>query len=255
LREGHYILKNSKFAKPAPSISVITATYNSAPCLPSLIASLRNQTFKKFEWVIADGGSSDGTLEILNSVDDLIFFVDSRSDFGIYDALNRAIKMCSGDYYIVVGADDVLYPDAINFFHAAINASSPDFVSARVLTDRGAMICPEKKWKWFYSQRAYIGAHAVGTLIKKSLHNKHGMYSKEFPIAADQFFIKKACDSGAKVVYADFIAGVFSTSGISSSDRAGLLTESFRVQIRTGESKIVQLCLLIFRLIKNFKHL
>jgi glycosyltransferase involved in cell wall biosynthesis len=236
-------------------IAVITATYNAADHLPRLVASLRAQTSKNFEWVVADGGSTDGTLKILSQVCDLNLIVDLKTDFGIYDGLNRAIKLSSGDYYLVLGADDVLDPDSIKIFHQFIEKKTPDFVAALVRTDCGHIIRPEKKWKWFYSQRAYIGAHAVGTLIKKSLHDKHGMYSKKFPIAADQFFIKKACDSGAKVVYADFIAGVFSTSGISSSDRAGLLTESFRVQIRTGESKIVQLCLLIVRLIKNFKHL
>ncbi len=252
---GLFILIKRKFDKQASSISIITATYNSVSCLPLLIASLRNQTFKNFEWVVADGGSRDGTLEILDSVDDLSLVVDSRPDFGIYDALNRAIKMCSGDYYIVVGADDILYPDAIDFFYTAIKKSSPDFVSALVHTDSGSIISPEKKWKWFYSQRAYIGAHAVGTLIKKSLHERFGFYSKEFPIAADQYFIRKVCDADVVILYLDFISGVFSTSGVSSYDRAGMLCESFRVQIRCGENKLVQMILLFIRLLKNIQKI
>jgi len=236
-------------------ISIITATYNAAEHLPNLIASLRAQSFKNFEWIVADGFSADGTLEILSQVDDLTIIVDTRVDFGIYDALNRAIALSSGDYYLVVGADDILTPNSIESFYRSVEQSFPDFVSALVRTDSGFIISPEKKWKWFYSQRAYIGAHAVGTLIKKSLHDRFGFYSKEFPIAADQLFTKKACDSGAQIVYADFVAGVFSTSGVSSLDRAGLLTESFRVQLRTGECKFLQLLLLLARLIKNYKYL
>lgn len=244
-----------KFDNNAPMISVITATYNAAQFLPPLIDSLRRQTNKNFEWVVADGGSTDGTLPQLNQISDLKIIVDSRPDFGIYDALNRAIKMCSGNYYIVVGADDVLYPDAIDFFYTAIKKSSPDFVSALVHTDSGSIISPEKKWKWFYSQRAYIGAHAVGTLIKKSLHDRFGFYSKEFPIAADQYFIRKVCDAGAVILYLDLISGVFSTSGVSSYDRAGMLCESFRVQIRCGENKLVQMLLLFIRLLKNIQKI
>lgn len=238
-----------------PFISIITATYNAAPYLPRLIHSLRGQDFKNFEWVVADGGSTDGTLEILNQVDNLAIVVDTRSDFGIYDALNRAIKLSSGEYYLVVGADDILHHNAIELFYRSIKNSYPDFVSALVRTDTGSLISSQKKGKWFYSQRAYIGAHAVGTLIKKSLHERFGFYSKDFPIAADQFFIKKACDSGATIAYADFVAGVFSTSGVSSLDRVGLLTESFRVQLRTGECKFLQMCLLVARLIKNYRYL
>lgn len=238
-----------------PTISIISAAQNASKHLPRLIASLRNQVNRNFEWIVADAGSTDGTLEILSQVDDLPLVVDSRPDFGIYDALNRAIKLSSGEYYLVVGADDILHHNAIELFYCSIENNNPDLVSALVRTGTGSLISPEKKWKWFYSQRAYIGAHAVGTLIKKSLHERFGFYSKDFPIAADQFFIKKACDSGAKIVYADFVAGVFSTSGVSSLDRVGLLTESFRVQLRTGECKFLQLCLLVARLIKNYRYL
>ena len=241
--------------KKIPRISIITATCNSSASLPRLIESLRNQTNKNFEWVVADGASIDQTLNILNQVKDIDIVVDSRPDFGIYDAINRAIKMCSGDYYIVIGSDDILYPDSIEMFHFYIKNEHPDFVSAQVLSDCGAVISSEKKWKWFYSQRAYIGAHAVGTLIKKSLHDRFGFYSKDFPIAADQFFVRKACDAGATICYAEFISGVFGTSGVSSFDCSGMLTESFRVQLRCNENKFIQIILLLIRLIKNYRKL
>lgn len=241
--------------KKRHQIAVITATYNAVGYLPRLIDSLRSQTFKNFEWIVVDGDSTDGTLDILSHVNGLAITVDSKSDFGIYDALNRGISLSSADYYLVVGADDILNHNSIELFCQIIDNNYPDIVSALVRTDAGYVISSEKKWKWFYAQRAYIGAHAVGTLIKKSLHDTFGLYSKKFPIAADQFFIKTACDSGAQIVYADFVAGVFSTSGVSSLDRAGLLTESFRVQLRTGECKFLQLLLLFARLIKNYKYL
>ena len=94
-----------------PFISIITATYNAAPYLPRLIHSLRGQDFKNFEWVVADGGSSDETLEILSQVDDLNLIVDSRPDQGIYDAFNRAVALSSGDYILFLGADDYLIVD------------------------------------------------------------------------------------------------------------------------------------------------
>jgi glycosyltransferase involved in cell wall biosynthesis len=80
------------------SLSIVTATFNSEKNLPVLVESLRRQTDSDFEWVIADGGSTDGTLSILGKIDDLAIVLSSEPDFGIYDALNRAISLASGEY-------------------------------------------------------------------------------------------------------------------------------------------------------------
>jgi glycosyltransferase involved in cell wall biosynthesis len=68
-------------------ISIITATFNAASHLPDLVSCLRNQTYKNFEWVVADGGSTDDTLNILRTTKDLNVVLSSQPDFGIYDAL------------------------------------------------------------------------------------------------------------------------------------------------------------------------
>ncbi|MBU4524541.1 MAG: glycosyltransferase [Desulfomicrobium sp.] len=237
------------------AISIITATYNVALDLPRLIDSLRNQANKNFEWIVADGGSTDETLEILNQVEDLNLIVDSEVDFGIYDALNRAIKSCSGDYYLVLGADDVLYPNSIEYFYSIIKEQNfPDLIVANVEKDDGKILYPVKKWKFLYSQRAYVSSHAVGTLICKKLHDIHGYYSSKFPIAADQFFLKKVGDSGCVIHYAEFVAGKFGSKGVSNFDMLGSLTEFFRIQIMTGECKYLQILIYFLRLLKNIKR-
>ena len=95
-------------------ISIVTATYNASQQIPRLVSSLRSQTNKNFEWIIADGGSTDSTLDTIREIDDLNIIVDSKKDFGVYDALNRAIQIASGKYYVVMGADDYFYKDAID---------------------------------------------------------------------------------------------------------------------------------------------
>ncbi len=236
-------------------ISIITATYNAVQHLPRLIASLRAQTNKNFEWVVADGGSTDGTVELLEHVNDINIRVDSRPDFGVYDALNRAIGLCSGEYYLVLGADDLLNPDAVKIICDTLQDGDSDIYSFLVNSESGINVNSKRKWKFFYSQRAYIGAHSVGTVIRKKLHEKFGYYSSKFPIAADQYFIKTACDAGVKINYADIHIGVFGSSGISTVDILGQLTESLRVQIATGESKFLQFFLFFLRVLKNYKKL
>jgi glycosyltransferase involved in cell wall biosynthesis len=234
-------------------ISIITATYNAVKYLPRFISSMRNQTNKNFEWIVVDGGSTDGTLGFFEDIVDLKLVIDSRSDFGIYDALNRGIKLCSGDYYLVLGVDDILYPDSMKIIHAALQKTDSDIYSFLANSENGIDVNAKRKWPFFYSQRAYIGAHSVGTIIRKKLHEQFGYYSKRFPIAADQYFIKQACDAGATVEYIDKSIGIFGSSGLSSVDTLGQLTESLRVQIATGERKSVQLLLFFLRILKNYK--
>lgn len=240
------------------TLSVITATFNAAELLPRLVASLQAQTDQGFEWVVADGGSSDATLEILAEAKTNLrqVVLTSQLDFGIYDALNRAVKLSTGDYYMVLGADDTLAPDAIANYKQAIEETNADLITARVQSDAYARGRRVRCWPWLYAQFAYVSGHAVGLAIKRSLHEQVGYYSRKLPIAADQFFIQKAIQMGARLSAHEFVAGYFdSHGGASSQDVLGTLLESYRVQLALGESKWVQTTLLLVRLIRNWRHL
>lgn len=240
------------------SLSVITATFNAAGLLPRLVASLQAQTDQSFEWVVADGGSSDVTLEILADAKKKLLqvMVSSQPDFGIYDALNRAVKMSTGDYYVVLGADDTLAPDAIANYKQAIEETQADLITAQVQTGVNSIRRRVRCWRWLYGPFAYVSGHAVGLVIRRNLHQVVGYYSRNLPIAADQFFILKAIKSGANVSVQSFVAGYFEpVGGTSGQDVLGTLLESYRVQLALGESKWVQTVLLMGRLIKNWRHL
>lgn len=232
------------------SLSIVTATYNAASCLPGLIACLRKQTDQDFQWVIADGCSEDETLALLEAVNDINLLVLSQPDFGIYDALNRAIKAASGDYYIVCGADDVFNTDAIANFREAIERTQADIVTANALYGKNTLK-PKNSMPWLWGQRANISAHVIATAFKKDLHQHFGFYSRKYPIAADQLFVMQACQSGAKCSAANFIAGEIGERGVSSMDRVGNATEVFRVQLALGGSKYTQTLILLLRLLKS----
>ena len=232
------------------TISVVTATYDAAAHLPALIASLRGQTDRDFEWVVADGGSGDGTLELLRAVTGLNIVISSQPDFGIYDALNRAIKLSSGEYYIVCGADDVFYGDAIANFRNAIIQSGADIVAAHAMYGNRHLTV-RKGPTWLFGHGALISAHTLASAFRKALHQRFGIFSRKYPIAADQLFVMQACRGGASRYEAGFVAGEIGRGGVSSMDQAGNATEVFRVQLALGSSKIVQLVLLFLRLLKG----
>ena len=232
-------------------ISIITATYNSAKTINALIDSLHAQTEKDFEWVVADGESTDGTLEILQSLKDLDVKITSKKDFGIYDALNRALSICSGEYYLVLGSDDTLEPDAVENFSRAANETHADLIVFNILANN-RLIQHNGKRSALMRQRGFVAGHSVGTLIKKNLHSILGFYSKKFPIAADTYFLERACLFGAHIHYENIIAGTFGTAGVSSTDRLGALTESFRIRLDLGGNKFFELMIFILLILTGF---
>jgi len=233
------------------SISVITATYNAEEHLPELISSLREQIDKNFEWVIADGASTDKTLELIRSISDMNIKLISQADFGIYDALNRGIKNSSGRFYLVVGADDVLFPNAIKDYRAAIaDQDNTDIVTAWVDTERG-ILKPRRLPASWSGMPHYVSGHAVGSLIKKELHAKYGYYARNYPITADQHFMLKAIKNGASVKVNGVLVGRYNLTGLSAADLLGTTTELARVMISLGFNKYLQIIFMIVRLLKN----
>lgn len=90
-------------------ISVVTVTFNAAKTLEQTILSITNQTYHNIEYIIIDGASTDGTIDIINKYATKITYWISEPDKGIYDAMNKALKIAQGDFLIFMGADDIFY--------------------------------------------------------------------------------------------------------------------------------------------------
>ncbi|MFA5329311.1 MAG: glycosyltransferase [Prolixibacteraceae bacterium] len=88
-------------------ISIITATYNSLQHLPDVISCIGQQTYPNIEYIVIDGGSTDGTVEQLKQ-SNLVSQIISEPDKGIYDALNKGIKMATGEIIGFLHSDDIL---------------------------------------------------------------------------------------------------------------------------------------------------
>ncbi|WP_341920412.1 glycosyltransferase [Hydrocarboniphaga effusa] len=229
------------------SISVVTVTYNASAALPALIESLRMQTDLQFEWVVVDGGSSDSTVDLIKASGIRALRLISEPDYGIYDALNKAVRLVHTDFYLVLGADDTLAPAAIQNFRAV--AQQADFIAASVRTSQGQLLEPMTGSVWKHGGNAIVSSHAVGTLIRTDLHRLIGFYSNRFPNCADMFFVLTAVTRHrVRVVKADFVAGTFGTTGVSSRDRLCSLSDAFRIQIELGANRWQQLGLYIWRL-------
>ena len=230
-----------------PTISVITVTFNAGNQLSGLIDSLRAQSDRNFEWIVVDGASTDKTSDLLKASGIVSTWI-SEPDCGIYDALNKAIRISTGEYYLVLGADDKLLPDAIANYRQHATLSGADLVTASIFLD-GHVSKRKMGRSWWNGMFAYVSGHSVGTLIRRSLHDRFGHYSRRFPVAADMYFIKTACKSpDVRVHQADFVAGEHGKAGVSSVDKAATFCDCFRVQIETERWKLPQIIIFLVKL-------
>lgn len=237
--------------RATPSLTVVTAALNAGDQLLGLADALAQQSDRNFRWVVADGLSSDGSIERLNERKYAWCTVLRERDFGIYDALNRGVRASQTTHYVVLGADDRPDPLMIANYRQLV-AGGTGIGAARVRHGK-ATILPGQGRPWLRAHRAYVAHHSVGVAICKELHLKHGYYSKRFPIAADQYFILRACQDRATVVrYGDFTAGTFGVSGLSSTDSMGALCEIFRIQLELQQTKLVQILLFSFRIWREY---
>lgn len=103
---SHGRIKQSQPGRPL--ITIITATYNAAMLLPQTIASIRKQSYDNIEYIVIDGASTDGTVNVLRAHEDVIDYWLSEPDTGIYNAWNKALSKAQGEWILFLGAGDAL---------------------------------------------------------------------------------------------------------------------------------------------------
>ncbi|MBP7881391.1 MAG: glycosyltransferase [Candidatus Methylopumilus sp.] len=235
--------------------SIITVTYNAASHIAILTESLKLQKDHDFEWVIVDGKSTDNTVEIIHKhAEGLNYKIVSERDFGIYDAFNKGIKLIGSKYYMVLGADDYLLPDASKVINEKINdGQNFDICVSSVIINNSIVPARWEIDKAYLGAHQIINSHSVAMLINKDLHDKVGLYSLRYLQCADALFIKSLVAlKELKVIFNMMPIGCFSIGGVSTVNVARGLCEGFLIQLETEKSKSLQFLFFIARLVKNF---
>lgn len=113
-----------------PKFSVITVTYNAAAVLEDTIQSVITQTYHHVEYIIVDGGSTDGTLDIVAQYRDRIATIVSEPDKGLYDAMNKGMRQATGDYLCFLNAGDSFHEDDTlqSIAHSLTGSALPDVI-------------------------------------------------------------------------------------------------------------------------------
>lgn len=175
-------------------ISIITATFNSAKTLKDTIQSVLRQTNKDFEYLIIDGGSTDETIDIVKSYESefsgRLKWI-SEKDQGIYDAMNKGIKMASGDVVGILNSDDYFTSDDI--LQTVDNAFKSHEIDAiygdiHFIRDGNPQKCvryySSRMFRPFWLRFGFMPAHP-SFYCKREIFDKAGLYSLDYKIGAD----------------------------------------------------------------------
>ena len=177
--------------KNSPLISIITVVLNRKDTIEYTIKSVLGQSYKNIEYIIIDGGSMDGTVEIINKYRDKIARFISEPDRGIYDGMNKGIELATGDIIAILNSDDIYSNDkVIERVVAEIQKNGADvcwgdlvYVDAKN-TDKIIRYWKSSEYKEGKFQKGWMPPHPT-FFVKKWVYEKYGLFNFDFPISAD----------------------------------------------------------------------
>ena len=199
-----------------PLVSIVTVTYNCVDSIEDTILSVINQDYPFIEYIIIDGGSKDGTVEIIKKYSDSIAYWVSEPDKGLYDAMNKGIKHATGEWVTMRNSGDVFaeknslsklfadpIPNNVTFLHA----------DCYRVTD----------WGWRVEKPLDLTVYKTimpiihpSTFVRTEYHRKHPFDTK-YRVSADYNLIYNALEEGCKFEYRPIPIVVFPTGGFSTN--------------------------------------
>ena len=236
----------------SPLFSIITPVLNNKDGLLETIKSIKKQNFENYEYIVIDGGSTDGTLEIIKNEKFITKWI-SEKDKGIYDAINKGLRLSNGKFINTINSGDYYYSNkSLEIIKDYFENNKVSFVFGAVLKKKIHYKYQPNKMFWTFN---FYPAHSSGFFIKKEVHDKVGNYSLKFPCSSDYDFfwrlIKKNKHKGISTKKNEII-GIFEPGGFSS--RYGVfrhIWEETLIRNHNGQNKIIVLTILILRLLKN----
>lgn len=216
-----------------PKVSIITVNYNDGKGLRATAESIINQTcFDALEWIVIDGGSTDGSVDVIKEYADKITYWVSEPDKGIYNAMNKGVAQARGEYLLFRNAGDLMYDDKVieNFVNHPAFGKYDHYTGHIEIRNNG-------KWWKDIAPLKTLSLHTLyhpvilhpATFMRRS-HFERMQYDETLKIAADaKFFIHDLILNNASYAPLDFFVCIFDNSGVSSQNQQQSLQEHYDI--------------------------
>lgn len=220
-------------------VSIVTVCYNEVGNIATTIASVAGQTYPNIEHIIKDGGSTDGTVELLREYakDKSNTVVESSKDGGLYQGMNIGLSKCTGDYVIFLNAGDRFASDNVieNLVLRAGFEDLPDLVYGDCASEVKGELMVRTAHGPSFMKMGMPAAHEA-MLYKLSLIRDHNLaYDASYRIAADYKFTYEFVTAAKTFAYAPVPVVVFSEGGVSTLHKWQGMMEASRVRMEVGD--------------------
>lgn len=200
-------------------ISIITMVFNSEDTIENTIKSVAAQKKEGYdiEYIIVDGLSDDGTMNLVRQYEQYVDQCISEKDRGISDAMNKGIKLATGEFVFFLAADDLLLPQSMESFFASLKAETEVWTGA-VISKMGGYyryVNPGHDLNLLYYE---CSLRHPATFFKRELYEKYGMYNLNYACAQDREFFLRLFSQGVRFQVEDIPIVLFATNGISEAD-------------------------------------
>lgn len=206
------------------AVSIITISYNNAKGLEKTIRSVVDQTYTDYEYIVVDGGSADGSVDIIKQYTDKITYWVSEPDKGIYNAMNKALLHAEGQYVHFLNSGDI-YANS-NVLQKFFDGQQRD-----IALIRGVQVCDygDRQERWLNIGNRPITLYDMfvntllhqATFIRRDLFEKYGTYDESLKIVSDWKFFLKAILGDEQTGFLDEDIVIFEMYGVSTNREHG----------------------------------
>lgn len=223
-------------AQAVPEFTIITVTLNSASTLSRCIKSIKAQAFKNFEYIIIDGVSQDSTHELVNAHAEIVSTFVSEPDSGLYDAMNKGIKLARGRFVGILNSDDEYLPETLSVVGKFLQ-DNPDTEAVY-----GDLLLGEVKNAKLEVPISEISTRMIPhptVFVALETYREHGAFDTTFKVAADYELVLRLRKAGVKIRKLDVPLAVMHPGGFSARHRLRSVLETCVLQLRYRETNLM----------------